>query len=167
MSEHEPEFDAAGDPSEPLEGDETAEDQSRGVVQESLRRVILGGASALLTTEEGLRSLFSERRLPKEALSSLLAQTDKTRRELAGLWGKEIKGALGRMDAGKELRKALNGLRFDVSATVRVVDEKVSVDKSDVRLAPEPAAASSVATPPGSPAPKESPSSDDDPAPRR
>lgn len=113
--------------------DERHEEASRGVLQESLKRVLLGGASALLTTEEGIRALIAERRLPKEALASLLAHTDSTRKDLSRLWGRELRQAIGRMDVARELRRALSGLQFEVQAKVRIVGDDVEVGKVDVR----------------------------------
>lgn len=125
----------------PLEPGDEEEGGKPGVLQESLRRVLIGGASALLTTEEGIRSLIAERRLPKEALSALLSHTDKTRRDLGKLWGGELRSALGRIDIARELRRALSGLRFDVQGSIRIVDESASATGKAGPAEPEAAAA--------------------------
>ena len=119
----------------PTDGPEDGE-RSQGKAspfQETVRKVLLGGASALLNTEEGIRNALSEVRLPKEVLGYVLQQTERTRREVTGLVTKEVKKALRRVDARKELQRALVGLKVDVRATVRFRRDEDGAP--DVRMA--------------------------------
>src|SRR5260370_35074722 len=52
-----------------------------GLVPDLVRRAVLTGVGALFMTEEGLRNLVGEMKLPKDALAFLLAQADRTRSE--------------------------------------------------------------------------------------
>lgn len=90
---------------------------------DSLRKAAVAGMTALFVTEEGIRGALGEMRLPKEALAYLAQQTDKTRRELFGAVSDELKGFLSGIDLPGELRKALKGLKLEVKAEVRFVED--------------------------------------------
>jgi hypothetical protein len=90
---------------------------------DSLRKAAVAGMTALFVTEGGIRGALGELRLPKEALTYLAQQTDKTRRELFGAVSDELKGFLAGIDLPGELRKALKGLKLEVKAEVRFVED--------------------------------------------
>ena len=50
-----------------------------GLVPEAVRRAVLTGMGALFMTEEGIRNLVGEMKLPKDALGFLLQQAERTR----------------------------------------------------------------------------------------
>lgn len=84
-----------------------------------VRKALLGGASALLGSEDGLRGALSEVKLPKDAMRLLVHQAERTRDEVTSLIGREVKRALRGADLRGELRRALLGMRIDVRASVR------------------------------------------------
>jgi hypothetical protein len=102
---------------------EANEDGQKGSgLSDSLRRAFVSGVSALFMTEEGIRSALSDMRLPKEALTYLAQQTDRTRKELFRAVSEEVKGFLKGVDLSGALRKALLGLKVQIKAEVRFVD---------------------------------------------
>jgi hypothetical protein len=98
------------------------QDLGRARLPDSIRKALLSGISAVMMTEEGIRSALGDMRLPKDALAYLAQQTDKTRRDLFGAVSDEVKGFLKGIDLTGELRKALTGLRVNVSAEVTFTD---------------------------------------------
>src|SRR5260370_40601103 len=62
-----------------------------GLVPDLVRRAVLTGVGALFMTEEGLRNLVGEMKLPKDALAFLLAQADKTRSEAVRVVTQEVR----------------------------------------------------------------------------
>jgi hypothetical protein len=94
---------------------------------ESIRKAVVGGLSAVLMTEEGIRNAVSDMRLPKDAIAFLAQQTERTRRELYRMVSDEVKGFLGTIDIGGAMRKALSGMRVEVKAELRFVDEDTGV----------------------------------------
>lgn len=103
--------------------DENDDEEEGGKgLSESIRRAVASGVSALFMTEEGIRNALSDMRLPKEALAYVVQQTDKTRRELFRAVTDEIKGFLKGIDLNREVRKALLGLKMQVNAEVRFVE---------------------------------------------
>lgn len=118
------------------------QDAGRARLPDSIRKALLGGISAVMMTEEGIRSALGDMRLPKEALSYLAQQTDKTRRELFRSVSDEVKGFLKGIDLTGELRKALTGLKVSVKAEVTFTDVaaptvKIESSTSDADAPPE------------------------------
>ena len=108
---------------DPDAGDEDGESRRAKGLTDSLRKAAVAGMSALFVTEEGIRGALGEMRLPKEALAYIAQQTDKTRRELFGAVTDELKKFLSGVDLPGELRKALKGLKLEVKAEVRFVED--------------------------------------------
>lgn len=107
-----------------VEPEENTAGESKRILPESLKKVVASGLSALFMTEEGVRQVLSDMRLPKEALAFLSQQTDKTRRELFRAVSGEIKNFLGSMDLPGVLRKTLSGMTVEIRTQVRFVDDK-------------------------------------------
>ena len=90
--------------------------KAAGVVTDSIRKAVFGGLSALFVSEEGIRQTIGE--LPKDALSFLLSQTDKTRRELMRVVSDELKSFLRQLDLQGEVKEMLSGLTVEVKAEI-------------------------------------------------
>lgn len=113
----------------------------RGILPETLKKALVTGISAVFMTEEGIRSALSDMRLPKEAMAYLIQQTQNSRRELFRVVSDELKSFLRNIDLPGEVKKALSGMKLEVKAEIKFVDEgsgKVSakvtsdtVDKGD------------------------------------
>ncbi|MBC7792732.1 MAG: hypothetical protein H7Z43_03410 [Clostridia bacterium] len=98
-------------------------DAQRSRIPDSIRKAVVGGLSAVFTTEEGIRNVVSDMRLPKDAIAYLAQQTERTRREVFRAVSEEVKGFLRNIDAQNALRKALAGMRVEVKAELRFIDE--------------------------------------------
>lgn len=119
-----------------------------------VRKALLGGASALLSSEDGLRGALSDVKLPKDAMRLLMHQAERTRDEVTSLIGREVKRALRGADLRGELRRALLGMRIDVRASVRFrADDGAPAVKvrSQVRRRRRPGGTRSSASEPGAP----------------
>jgi len=114
--------------------DEGASAKAAGAVTDSIRKAVFGGLSALFVSEEGIRQTTGE--LPKDALSFLLSQTDKTRRELMRVVSDELKSFLRQLDIQGEVKEMLSGLTVEVKAEISfkengAVISKISQDVTD------------------------------------
>lgn len=105
------------------DSEDTAPEEGKGILPKSLHKALLTGVSAVLMTEEGIRNALSDIRLPKEAISYVIQQTEKSRRDLYQAVTGEIKGFLENVDVSSVVRKALLGMRVEVRADIRFVDE--------------------------------------------
>ena len=54
-----------------------------GFVPELVRKVAVAGLGALFMTEEGIRNLAGQLKLPKEVLGFIVSQADRTKDELS------------------------------------------------------------------------------------
>jgi hypothetical protein len=71
-------------------------------------------------TEEGLRSLAGQLKLPKEALNFVLSQAEKTKDDLGRILSEEIRRFLDSEKLRDELLKVVSGMTIEVKAEVRL-----------------------------------------------
>ena len=91
-----------------------------GIVPDIVRRAVLTGVGALFMTEEGIRNLVGDMKMPKDALAFLLAQADKTRSEVARVVTQEVRRFLESETLRREIWKLLNGVTLEVNATIQL-----------------------------------------------
>src|SRR3954470_24307711 len=93
----------------------------RGVIPEIVRKVAVAGLGAIFMTEEGVRNLAGQLKLPKEALASLLAQAEKTKDDIGRVISEEVRRFLQSEKLRDELLKVLAGASVEVTAHIRLV----------------------------------------------
>lgn len=103
--------------------DDNNSDAAKARLPDSIRKAVASGLSALFMTEEGIRNMLTEMRLPKDAMAYVVQQTERSRKELFRAVSEELKGFLKGVDLTGEIRKALTGLKVQVNAEIRFVDE--------------------------------------------
>ena len=127
MSEQDPRFDydpldsqdSSRSPDSPASEDEASlRSRLEGFVPETVKKLALAGVGALFLTEEGIRNVVSEMKLPREAVGTVLAQTERARSELFRMIALEFRTFLDHANVSGELSKALQGVEIDVHATV-------------------------------------------------
>jgi hypothetical protein len=69
-----------------------ASDELSAKATEMMKKVLTVGVGAFFLTEEGLRGLVSDFKLPKELLTTLLSSAQKTRNEFLSTLSREIVG---------------------------------------------------------------------------
>lgn len=119
------------------------EKKGRGV-SDLFRKVVVSGVGALFMTEEGIRSAVKELKLPKEVLSSALAQADRTKDEILRILGSEFRSFLQSANLQEQLIDVMTRLQWEVRAEIAfkkgedgipspVVDAKVKVKRRPSR----------------------------------
>jgi hypothetical protein len=91
-----------------------------GIVPDIVRRAVLTGVGALFMTEEGIRNLVGDMKMPKDALAFLIAQADKTRSEVARVVTHEVRRFLEGETLRREIWKLLTGVTLEVNATIQL-----------------------------------------------
>lgn len=89
-----------------------------------LKRGVLAGIGALFMTEDGVRSILGELKLPKEAAQFVINQVGKTKEDLFRMIASEIRAFLDSTNISEELRHALTGMSLEISTTVRFIPDK-------------------------------------------
>jgi len=101
-----------------------SEEQERSIVSELIRKLAVAGLGAAILTEEGLRQLAGQLRLPKDLLGGILSQADKTKEELARIIGDEIRHFLHSELAREGMAKLLEDMKLEVKAEIRLVPKE-------------------------------------------
>lgn len=131
---------------EPLGDEEPRSRLLDGVLPDMVKKLAMAGVGALFMTEEGVRNMVTEMKLPREAVTGLISQTEKARAELFKVVAVELRTFLEHSNLAGELSKALIGLSVDVQATINFRQSptggasptvSVSVAKSSDEDAPE------------------------------
>ncbi|MBI5493942.1 MAG: hypothetical protein HY904_02880 [Deltaproteobacteria bacterium] len=101
------------------EDDVQDDPQESGGVADALRRLLISGVGTFLTTEEGVRTLLKEIKLPKEVATYLLHQAENTKEEVVSVLGREMRAFLETLDTQRLFERAIQHLVLDVHAEIR------------------------------------------------
>src|SRR5499427_7481380 len=94
-----------------------------GFVPELVRKVAVAGLGALFMTEEGIRSLAGQLKVPKEVLGFIVSQADRTKDELSRMLSDEVRRFLQSDRFREEFLKLLSGMAIEINAEVRLVPD--------------------------------------------
>jgi hypothetical protein len=108
------------DPSERDDG-EPERRRLEGVLPELVKRLVDAGYEKLSEGPENVRHFMSELRMPKDALSLLLAQVDETKNGIYRAVAKEVRDFLDHTNFSEELAGVLTKLSFEIKTEVRFV----------------------------------------------
>ncbi len=129
------EFDAEGwdeipdDPEEAWKVFEALE----GIMPDILKRTIAAGVGSISTSEERIREMLAEQKLPREVVAYMLKQADSTKREFIRVLSGEIREFLEDADLGGEVAKILTTLSLEARIQVRFVENEDSVSSEGVK----------------------------------
>jgi hypothetical protein len=104
----------------PGSSDDDLDEKRAGIVPDIVRRAVLTGVGALFMTEEGIRNLVGEMKLPKDALGFLVAQADRTRGEVARVVSQEVRRFLESETLQREIWKLLTSVTLEVNASIQL-----------------------------------------------
>lgn len=115
-------------PDDPLDvdappGDEPVSAPLLGLVPELVRKAAFAGLGALFMTEETLRRTAGQLRLPKEVLTAILAQAERTKDDVTRVLAEEVRRFLHSETLKRELGEILSGMSVEVNARIRLVPE--------------------------------------------
>lgn len=125
-----PLYGEGGDPGDERSG-------ARGFVADFVRKAAVAGLGAVFMTEEGIRSLAGQLKLPKEVLGAILAQADKTKGEVGRIITEEVRRFLQSEKLRDEFLKMIAGMTVEVRAEVKLVPDRVKDHDDTPRLLPK------------------------------
>ena len=120
--------------------DSPREEKQRGrlenFIPDIVRRTFYAGLGAVFTTEEGIRKIASDLKLPKDVANYLIQQAASSKDELFRVVGKELRGFLETVNISGELQKLLTSLSFEIKTEIRFIpnDEAIGGIKPDVKV---------------------------------
>ena len=90
-------------------------------VPDFVKRAAVAGLGALFMTEEGIRGLAGQMKLPKEVLGYLLSQAERTKAEVGRVVSEEVRRFFQSEKLREEFLKVLAGMTVEIKAEVRLV----------------------------------------------
>ena len=87
---------------------------------EMVRKAVITGLGALFMTEEGVRALVKELKLPKEIVGFITSQADRTKTEVTRIIGEEIRRFFESAQLRQEFMKLLSTMTIEIRADVRL-----------------------------------------------
>ena len=102
-----------------------------GFVPDFVRKLAVAGLGAVFMTEEGLRALAGQLKLPKEALGFVLSQAERTKDEVGRVLSDELRRFLQSDKLRDEFLKLIAGMTIEVKAEVRLVPDKNKAGEVD------------------------------------
>ena len=120
------------DPFDDLPPMDRADDRTlRNLVPEFVRKVAVAGLGAVFMTEEGIRNLAGQLKLPKEALGLIIGQAERTKEEIGRVVSEEVRRFLQSDKLRDEFLKLLSGMTVEVKAEVRLVPDRVRSERGE------------------------------------
>ncbi|HUK67009.1 MAG TPA: hypothetical protein VLV17_09300 [Anaeromyxobacteraceae bacterium] len=96
--------------------EETGEGGTRGFVAETVRKAVLTGLGAFFLTEEGLRNLAREWKLPKDIVSFVAAQAGGAKDELLRVVSEEVRKFFESEALRREFLRLLTSMSIEIHA---------------------------------------------------
>jgi hypothetical protein len=116
-------------PDDPLmdePGDDREEEKSfRGVIPDFVRKMAVAGLGAVFMTEEGIRNLAGQLKLPKEALTYILGQAEHTKDQIGRVISEEVRRFLQSEKLRDEFLKLMSGMTLEIKAEVKLVPDRL------------------------------------------
>ena len=100
------------------QSDEHEDGEGHGL-SDALRRMLVSGIGTLLTTEDGVRALLKDLKLPKEAVHFLLSQAESGKDDVVDAVGRELRAFLATMDTQHLVQRVLQNVVLEVKAEIR------------------------------------------------
>lgn len=113
-------------PHEGFEPDPPDQDEGgpRGFVADAVRKAVLAGMGALFLTEEGVKKVARDWKLPKELIGYMLSQAQGAKDEIMRIFSEEVRRFLESETVRRELLKALTSMAIEVKAEVRLKETR-------------------------------------------
>lgn len=85
---------------------------------EAIKRALFIGAGTLFLTEEGIRKALSEFNLPKDLVSYLVKQSEKSKTELLSVIQRELNRFFSRIDVTRISKEVLDGISLEIQGKI-------------------------------------------------
>lgn len=144
------------------EQDEKRARKTAKLLRDVLRKTLSQGGDARDTTEDILRAVLGEVKIPREYVNLILQQVNTTRAELLRVVAGEVRTFLDDANLGEELAKILTSLSFEIRTEIRFVPNEDALKprvKSRVGIK---SARSNAASTKSAPEPEPAPEEEDD-----
>lgn len=108
------------------EGTESLRQKLEALVPDLVRRAVLSGVGAVLSSEEGIRKIAQDFSLPKDVANYIIAQANSTKDEILRIIGNEVRRFLDNLNLEQELKHLLTSLSFEIKTEIRFIPNESS-----------------------------------------
>lgn len=91
-----------------------------GGVTDLLRKAVVAGLGAVFMTEEGIRALVKDLKLPKDVMGFVLGQAERSKTELFRIVGEEMRRFFESAALRRELSRLVSDMTIEVKAEIRL-----------------------------------------------
>jgi hypothetical protein len=88
------------------------------LLPEMVKRALFLGAGMLFMTEESVRKVLGEINLPREAVSYIMKQSEKSKTEFFSIFQRELNRFLTHIDVARLSREIMDGVSVEVNAKI-------------------------------------------------
>lgn len=93
----------------------------KGAITEAAKRLLAFGVSAAFVTEETLKQLVRDLKLPREVIQGLLKGAGKSKQEMLDKISTEVVRMISKIDFVKEASRFVETHKFQITAEVNVI----------------------------------------------
>ena len=104
--------------------------EAAGSVSDLFRKALVTGLGAAVMTEEGVRSLIRELKIPRETVNAALGQAERGREAIRRAVGDEARRFLDSPALKKEISRALSKLTIEMTVRIRLNPDGTGPDIS-------------------------------------
>ncbi len=119
-------------PEDPLDTDAGAEPHDAPGRFDFMRRMAAAGLGAVFMSEEGIRKLAGQLKLPKEALTFLMQQAERTKDDIGRTVSDEVRKFLQSDRLRDEFLKMIAGMTVEIRAEVKLVPDRVKGESASL-----------------------------------
>jgi len=104
-----------------------------GLIPDLVRRTLVAGVGAAMSTEETIRRLTKEMSLPKDVANYVATTASATKDEVLRVLAREVREFLETVNLSEEIAKMLTMLSFEVKTEIRFIPNDERLVKPDVK----------------------------------
>ena len=93
--------------------------ESSDRISDWIKKTVLTGMGAVFLTEEGIRNVLGEVKMPKNVVSAIINQADKTKREISKVFAHELRFFLDKIEVDKIIKKILEGQEVEINMKIK------------------------------------------------
>ncbi|MBI5515924.1 MAG: hypothetical protein HY909_19235 [Deltaproteobacteria bacterium] len=112
---------------------EPRDPERHSILERLVKKGLESGIDAISRSEDTLRGLVENLKLPKETAGVVLEQLDETKKGLYSVVAKELRDFLQTTNFASDVKKILTGLAFEVKMEVRFKNAETDEGASTVR----------------------------------
>lgn len=99
-------------------------DGLKGQMADVMKKVLMTGVGTIFMTEEAVRAVIGDLKLPKEIMGGLLENSTKTKQEFLQMLAKEAGNVFSKIDVAEELKKLTEGHKVKIQVELSLERKK-------------------------------------------